>query len=258
MKLEEALSAIECCGSLPELKQLMQRFCDDSGFCSYNFLDIGNPHVDVPFYMGTTGEAWETDYRTNGFVHVDHCVAAARRTNLAFSWDEVPAAPRQTGPKSGAARLMEAAADHGFQNGLVVPFHYRDKVGRYHSSLAVFYWKNSVSSFRFMMKRKKTDLQILIIYWVQKAVDLVSAQRGNSDQFGGGVLEGVAHKPLTDREKDVLAWAARGKTIEETADILSISGETVTTHLRSSMRKLDASNKTHAAVRAVYLGLIDV
>ncbi len=43
---------------------------------------------------------------------------------------------------------------------------------------------------------------------------------------------------LTDRERDVLAWAAHGKTVPETAIILSVSEDTVVTHMRNAMRKL--------------------
>ena len=63
---------------------------------------------------------------------------------------------------------------------------------------------------------------------------------------------------LTDRERSALEWAGRGKTMIETASILSISDETVETHLRAAMRKLNASNKTQAVARAIMLGPIDV
>jgi FixJ family two-component response regulator len=36
----------------------------------------------------------------------------------------------------------------------------------------------------------------------------------------------LIHVSLTNRERDVLSWAARGKTVEETSDILSISVDT--------------------------------
>ena len=59
-------------------------------------------------------------------------------------------------------------------------------------------------------------------------------------------------------ERDVLSWASRGKTVPDTAEILSLSEETIDTHMRHAMHKLGANNKTHAVVKAIYLGLIDV
>ena len=53
-------------------------------------------------------------------------------------------------------------------------------------------------------------------------------------------------------------WAGRVKTTSTTADILKISEETVETHVRNAIRKLGATNKTHAVAKAIYLGLIDL
>lgn len=56
--------------------------------------------------------------------------------------------------------------------------------------------------------------------------------------------------PLTDKERECLFWVAVGKTAWETAKILSCSPRTVEFHLRNAARKLDASNKVHAAMIA--------
>jgi LuxR family quorum sensing-dependent transcriptional regulator len=63
---------------------------------------------------------------------------------------------------------------------------------------------------------------------------------------------------LTAREKEVLAWAARGKTVADTAQILGISPETVEGFIKQALRKLDASNKTHGVAKGIALGLIDL
>ena len=80
-----------------------------------------------------------------------------------------------------------------------------------------------------------------------------------------GVAEGrrtfvndCAHVQLTAREKEVLAWAARGKTVADTAQILGISPETVEGFVKQSLRKLDAVNKTHGVAKSIALGLIDL
>ena len=103
MNVEEAIAAVEASNDLDELKNTLQRIAEDYGFASFNFLDVGNPHQDVPFYMGTTGDAWESDYKSNKFVHVDHCVKFARRTNTPFAWDEIPLPTVPSGPKPGPA-----------------------------------------------------------------------------------------------------------------------------------------------------------
>jgi LuxR family quorum-sensing system transcriptional regulator SolR len=61
---------------------------------------------------------------------------------------------------------------------------------------------------------------------------------------------------LSDREIDVLRWTADGKTASEIADILGISERTVNFHINQVVAKLQASNKTNAAVRAAVKGLL--
>jgi DNA-binding NarL/FixJ family response regulator len=60
------------------------------------------------------------------------------------------------------------------------------------------------------------------------------------------------HVPLLSvREREVLDLLARGRTGEEAADSLHLSSETVRTHVRNAMRKLEAHTRTHAIVLAL-------
>lgn len=61
---------------------------------------------------------------------------------------------------------------------------------------------------------------------------------------------------LSPREKEILLWAADGKTNEETAMILEITERTVRFHLNNIMQKLSVENKTHAVAKAISIGLI--
>ena len=61
---------------------------------------------------------------------------------------------------------------------------------------------------------------------------------------------------LTSREVEVMTWTAHGKTRGEISTILSISEETVKYYTENACCKLKAVNKTHAASKAIALGLI--
>lgn len=61
---------------------------------------------------------------------------------------------------------------------------------------------------------------------------------------------------LTVREKQVLQWAAFGKTSWETAMILELSERTIETYIGKAVAKLEASTKAHAVCKALSLGLI--
>jgi LuxR family transcriptional regulator, quorum-sensing system regulator BjaR1 len=256
MHLEHAIADFEACTTLQELRDALQRVAEAYGFSGFNFLDTGQPHLDRPYYLGTSGRAWEEDYASNGFVHVDPCLDKARHTNTPFSWSGVPVPAYKSGRKPGALKTMEAARDHGFTEGLVVPYHFRDHLGRTFSSLVVFFWKDKVSRYGFMLKHSIFDLHLLVIYWSQRAVDIVATTQRQTAPVVKPDSSLPSEVTLTDREREVVAWASRGKTGADTAEILKISEDTVDTHMRAAMRKLLATNKTHAVAKAIYLGLI--
>ncbi|NBA96476.1 LuxR family transcriptional regulator [Pseudomonas sp. R5(2019)] len=65
--------------------------------------------------------------------------------------------------------------------------------------------------------------------------------------------EETAH--LSEREIEVLKWSAMGKTAADIAIILRLSERTVNFHVKGAISKMNAANKTSAAVRAALGGL---
>jgi LuxR family transcriptional regulator, quorum-sensing system regulator BjaR1 len=257
MDLDEAIGWIEACHGVDELKQTLQTISEHYGFASFNFLDTGSSHLDAPFFIGTLKPDFLNGYIENKLVHVDPCVARARRTNTPFSWGDVPVPQNRGIRKSGAQKTMEFAYDHGFQEGFIVPFHFSDAIGRVNSSLIVFFWSDPAQRFQFLVSKKKYEMHLIMIYWAQRAVDVIGEQYRSGAPFGNRDAPTVG-QVLTDRERDVLSWAARGKSALDTADILDLSEDTVKTHIRNALKKLDANNKTHGVTKAIYLGLISV
>lgn len=67
---------------------------------------------------------------------------------------------------------------------------------------------------------------------------------------GGGGVQAQPREPLTDREEEVLATLARGRTNTEIAEELFISLSTVKTHVASLMDKIGARNRVEIAIWA--------
>ena len=63
---------------------------------------------------------------------------------------------------------------------------------------------------------------------------------------------------LTKREMEVLKAVAKGLTYIEIADLLSMSPNTVTSHIKHIYRKLEVRSRSEAVFEAVQLGLIDL
>ena len=76
------------------------------------------------------------------------------------------------------------------------------------------------------------------------------------------VANGIRERPsggverLTSREIEVLRLVARGKSNREIAAVLGVSSSTIKAHVEKITAKLEVADRTHAAVRAVELGLI--
>ena len=66
-----------------------------------------------------------------------------------------------------------------------------------------------------------------------------------------GALQGLG---LTDREAEVLAWVAQGKTNREIGTILSMSSRTVQKHLEHVFEKLGVESRTAAILQAWQVG----
>jgi DNA-binding NarL/FixJ family response regulator len=63
---------------------------------------------------------------------------------------------------------------------------------------------------------------------------------------------------LSDRELEVLTWAARGKTSAEIAVIVRLTKRTVDFHLDNVRGKLGVSTRVEAVVKAVTGGLVEL
>jgi DNA-binding CsgD family transcriptional regulator len=249
--LGRIVDKIEASTSLFELREVLQNYIENRGFQSFSFIEneLGS-HSD-PLIVNTISKAWDQDYRDNDFLSIDPCLPIAQRTNTPFTWATVPKPQKKGIRKPRALKLMEAAQDHGFSEGLVVPFHFRDQIGAYHSTVCTLFWTSSVSDFVKRMRFNKAELHLVLIYWAEQAIKVQSINKSPKTMYADNSL---LH--LTDRERDVLSWAANGKTIDETSVILGISPETANGYMKDAIRKLGAVSKTQAVVRAISEGLI--
>ena len=61
---------------------------------------------------------------------------------------------------------------------------------------------------------------------------------------------------LTERERSIVEWIARGRSNKEIARELGVAPETVKTHLKRIFQKLSAESRAQAVVRAQSLGML--
>jgi len=99
---------------------------------------------------------------------------------------------------------------------------------------------------------------------LRRAINLVAEGKSVlSPEVTSRVLKAVSSShgippdiALSKREMDVLKCLARGMTSSQIATELFISENTVKTHVRHILEKLEASNRAEAVSRAIQLGII--
>ena len=93
-----------------------------------------------------------------------------------------------------------------------------------------------------------------------RALERVVAGEAYVDPVLAGILVGAPTAEqvptLTPREREVLRLLADGRSNDAVATELGISTETVRTHVRKAMAKLDADTRTHAVATALRQSLI--
>lgn len=93
---------------------------------------------------------------------------------------------------------------------------------------------------RFVLNRAGTQLCVRMIYREPKSIALLLERRAAITRHSPRGL-------LTQRQIEVLAWVARGKTNAEIAKILSLKTGTIGKYLERIFPKLGVENRTAAA-----------
>jgi DNA-binding CsgD family transcriptional regulator len=255
--LEENLAALESCATINELRDTFQRVIENHGFASFGLMDVSHPWERNPLLISTHSQQWIETYRSENFIATDPCLDAGLRTNLPFNWGSIRL-PRVLGKrKPGAVRTMEAVRDFGVVEGVTIPVHYNDRLGRRFTSICALFWKDKPTSFLRKFRLDRAQLHLVTIYATHMAAEL-HAKEQCLPRSSTAFERNRPFLQLTDREREVLTWAAQGKTSDETSVIIGRSRKTVEAHITTAMMKLGASTKTQAAIQAVALGLINV
>jgi DNA-binding NarL/FixJ family response regulator len=96
----------------------------------------------------------------------------------------------------------------------------------------------------------------------EELLDAIRAVQAGNKMLSPTVSQGIAeHRiedTLTNGEIDVLRLIAEGKANKQIADRLSISEETVKSRIKNILSKLDADDRTHAAMIGLKRGIIEL
>jgi LuxR family quorum-sensing system transcriptional regulator SolR len=216
------------------LLELLAKAASELGFeyCALGMrlpLPLSNPRTVM---VNNYPLAWQQRYQAEQYLKVDPTVAQGMASTRPLLWSEALFASSRP--------LWEEARAHGLQVGWAQSTHDLKGVA---SMLTVARSGESITRSEFQANAQK-------MHW------LAQAAHAALSNILAARPEGAASIKLTEREVEVLRWAADGKTAGDTADILAISERTIIFHIDNALRKLGAANKTAGVIKAAMLRLI--
>lgn len=178
---------------------------------------------------------WADWFDENRLGPTDPIHRASRMTSVGFAWTDLP---RMIALTSGDLDILRRAEREGIGGGFTVPAHVPGE-------------SNGSCSFAVGPGERVPEAQLPLAH-LAGAFAFEGARR----------LWRMREAPrtdgprLTDRQRDCLIWAARGKTDWEIGRILGVSQETVIQHLKQARERYGAGKRTQLAVHALYDGTI--
>jgi LuxR family quorum sensing-dependent transcriptional regulator len=231
---EAVFNFVETCDALASVDAVLsalRKETDRLGISSFIITGLPLPKrpLEPLVLLNAWPKGWYDRYIANDYFSIDPVGQYNFVISSPFRWSEARIG-------RGADRIrgvMGEAAEFGLKDGYCVPIH------------------------------SATGLQAAISFASDQVLDL-----SVRDMAAAHLLALTAHGrlqvlmgastirsfTLTPREREVLTWAAAGKTAWETSTILRISEATVITHLDNIRRKFNVANTTQAVTQALQSG----
>lgn len=234
------IEAFSQAASVEEIHAACSSLCRDFGFDHFIYgaripTSLVKPSI---FIINGFPTAWWEHYKHSGYMEIDPVVAHCSQQihPLIWSYSRPPG-----GDAPHVRRFMGEARDHGLKNGASFPLHCPQ--GDF--ALLSLTSENPPPKSTSRPAEAIPFVHLLTTY-LHEAVRRVVEIREIP----------ATRKPLTQREKECLLWAAEGKSSWETSMILGISERTVVFHLQNATAKMGVANRQHAVARAISLGIV--
>lgn len=178
---------------------------------------------------------WQAEYKENSYINVDPTVKHGLQSVTPIMWSNEQLHTKEVN------KFWEHAREFGLTTGCAQPVW--DRQGLF-SMLSISRDGLRISESEAIDKLSKLARWAPAIHAAMTKII--------------GPQEAPSTIKLTRVEKEVLTLIGTGDTSEKIADRLKVSARTVNWHIQNVMQKLNASNRVHAVVKAVQLGLIQL
>lgn len=181
-------------------------------------------HVTAEFFYSTYPNAWLKAYKARRYLVIDPVNVWISLNNGATRWSDL----QVVAPTPLVARLFSESAKHGLIFGAVSSL-------RSHGGTGAKSYLTAARADREVTDTELAELEVILEH-------LASAIDGRFN--------------LSQVERDALRLLSEGYSYEETADLLTVSRETVKKRAERARKQLGAKNTVHAVTIASKRGLI--
>lgn len=228
---QEFVDAIQTAHDDDSFERVATRVTQRLGFRWFAYLRI---FEDAPKLISSYPKSWTSRYFDLHYEQLDPVVRRARLERDLFSWGSGASTPAGTREQR---KFFEEATTFGIEFGITVPI--RGGFGR----MAAFTLATDDRAMRpeQLIAKSKDVVQLVGLYFHTHAAARLGAVCDKPD------VDDV----LTQRERQCLAWAARGKTAADTAILVGIAPRTVVFHLDNARHKLEATSIAQCVAEAL-------
>ncbi|WP_168213060.1 MULTISPECIES: autoinducer binding domain-containing protein [unclassified Bradyrhizobium] len=233
---QEFIDAIQTADDEIAFERVATRVAQKLGFQRFAYLRLTD---DTPTLISSYPKSWTGRYFDLGYQRLDPVVRRASREHDLFSWgggSSVHAGTREQ------RKFFEEATTFGIKSGITVPI--RGGFGR----MAAFTLATDelIEPTERLMTESRDVLRLVGLYFHTHVTTRLGTSVGPS---GAKIV-------LTQRERQCLAWTARGKTIADVSILVGIAPRTVVFHLERARQKLNASSIAQCVAEAMRRGLL--
>jgi LuxR family quorum-sensing system transcriptional regulator CciR len=232
---DEFARTAEAIASLDDLHDLLARVSREMGFPYFALTQ----HVDVlrseqrAIRLHNYPPDWVAFFDRNALGVSDPVHRASHLTASGFAWSRLPRMIHLT-PRD--RHVLDSARDQGIGDGFTVPANVPGEAC-------------GSCSFAVATGDELPGDRLLLAQWTGtlafEAARRLSEVRGHDRT-----------RALTDRQRDCVLWAARGKTDWEIGRILGVSEETVARHFKQARARYGVQKRTSLLIRALFDGTI--
>lgn len=234
---EEFCRAIEATASPDDLRDAIGAIAVELGFDYFALTH----HIDMrhappsAIRLHNYPNAWVDYFDDNRLAVSDPVHRASHITSVGFSWAQLP---RMIAMTPGDHSILALARKRGLGEGFTVPANVPGEA-------------RGSCSFASAAGRPLPHA-VLPLAQLAGAFAFEGARR----MWRVRELGPEPHPVVTDRQRDCLIWAARGKSDWETSRILGLSEQTVERHIKQARERYGLDKRTSLLIRILFDGTI--